>query len=621
MIEIAGLLVLGILAQWLAWRIRVPAILPLILIGLLVGPISTFFTPNNEKFIDGDKIFQGDFLFDVISISVGLILFEGGLTLKLSEVRTLGKTVRNIILVGTVVTLLGGALAANLLMGMTLRFALLFAALIIVTGPTVIGPILRNVKPNFRINTILKWEGILIDPIGALIAILIYEFVVSGKPNKQFTMFALNGFVLTILAGVAVGVFFAFILYNLLTKNWIPKYLRNVIVLAIVILTFSISDMIHAESGLLAVTLLGMILANLKIDDLKELLSFKEDVVLILISFLFVMLSSRIKVSDITTVLNGSSFLLFAIVVFVLRPIAVFLSTINSELNLKEKIFISAICPRGIVSAAVASIFTIRLTSLLENESGHMMEYFHAQLLLPLTFMIIVGTVVLQGILAKPLAAYLGVLRQEPNGVIFLGASEPARFMAKFLKSLKIPVKLADTSKSNIQEARIQGLPVFEGSLASDDAFEEIDLSQYGQLHAMTSNTEINTMSCKILSQEFGAERVFRLASNKEIMNSKTEKPKGLLFNGMADYINITQYLRKNPAIHQFEVNSSEELNVFLKDLGDSIIPMFVQFEKNKILPIARQSISLPESSVLFYIIKGDDHETETSNIKEHIQN
>jgi len=620
MLEIAGLLVLGIFAQWIAWRIRVPAILPLILIGLAVGPLSTYLTTEGSKFIDGNEIFQGDFLFDVISLSVGLILFEGGLTLKLSEVRILGKAVRNLIVIGSIVTLFGGAIAAHLIMGMTWRFAFLFAALIIVTGPTVIGPILRNVKPNFSINTILKWEGILIDPVGALVAILIYEFVVSGQPGEQFTLFALKGFILTVLSGVVVGIIFAFILYNLLTKEWIPKYLRNVIVLAIVILTFSLSDLLHAESGLLAVTLLGMIIANLKIDNLKEILSFKEDIVLILISLLFVLLSSMIKVSDITTILNGSSLLLFSVVVFVLRPISVFLSTINSNLSFKEKIFVSAICPRGIVSAAVASIFTIRLTELLGEGNGSMMELFHAQLLLPLTFMIIVGTVVIQGLLAKPLAAYLGVLRKEPNGVIFLGASEPARFMALFLKKMGIPVKLADTSKANIQEATALDLPVFEGSLANDDASEELDLSQFGQLHAMTSNTEINSMSCKILSEEFGSNRVFRLASNNEIINKK--QGKGLLFNGLADYINITQYFRKNPSIHQYEVNSVDELNVFLQELGKSIIPLFVRYGENKILPVSNININLPESSVLYYIIKDDESENTllNRNVADHVE-
>ncbi|WP_020530760.1 cation:proton antiporter [Flexithrix dorotheae] len=615
MIELAALLVLGLLAQWLAWRIKVPAILPLIIIGLLVGPIWSIISYDGKKFIDGDNIFQGEFLFDVISISVGLILFEGGLTLKLKEVNSLGKTVRNLIIVGTIVTLFGGAMVAHYVLGMSMRFAFLFGSLIIVTGPTVIGPILRNVKPNFRINTVLKWESILIDPIGALIAILIYEFIVSGKPGEQFTIFALKSFLITILAGVFVGGAFAFILHYVLTRNLIPKYLRNVVVLAMVIMTFALSDVIHAESGLLAVTLLGMILANLKIENLKEILSFKEDIVLILISFLFVLLSSRIQAEDLITIINPSSFILFSVVVFVLRPVSVFLSTIKSELSLKEKLFISWISPRGIVSAGVASIFAIRLVPILDGNPGSMMEIFHAKLLLPLTFFIIVGTVVLQGITAKPLAKLLGVTRSEPNGVLFLGASEPARFIAQFLTRLNVPVLLADTSQSNIYEAQKLDLPTFEGSLASDDVYEEIDLSQFGQLHAMTSNTEINMMSCKIFSEEFGNQRVYRLGSNEETKDNKTKRTKNLLFNGAVDYINVTHYFRQNPTIQQYDVTSQSELNDFIEDLGDSIIPLFLLKDFRKVEPVNNQIINMgQESNIFYYILKDEEPITQTES-------
>ncbi|MBX2843817.1 MAG: cation:proton antiporter [Flammeovirgaceae bacterium] len=608
MIELAALLVLGLLAQWLAWRIKVPAILPLIIIGLLVGPIWSMISYDGQKFIDGDNIFQGEFLFDVISISVGLILFEGGLTLKLKEVNSLAKTVRNLIIVGTIVTLFGGAMVAHYVLGMSMRFAFLFGSLIIVTGPTVIGPILRNVKPNFRINTVLKWESILIDPIGALIAILIYEFIVSGKPGEQFTIFALKSFMVTILSGAIVGGAFAFILHYVLTRNLIPKYLRNVVVLAMVIMTFALSDVIHAESGLLAVTLLGMILANLKIENLKEILSFKEDIVLILISFLFVLLSSRIQAEDIITILNPSSFILFFVVVFILRPISVFLSTIKSELSFKEKLFISWISPRGIVSAGVASIFAIRLVPILDGNPGSLMEIFHAKLLLPLTFFIIVGTVVLQGITAKPLAKLLGVIRSEPNGVLFLGASEPARFIAQFLTKLNIPVLLADTSQSNIHEAQKLELPTFEGSLASDDVYEEIDLTQFGQLHAMTSNTEINMMSCKIFSEEFGNQRVYRLGSNDEIIENGSKRSKNLLFNGSVDYINVTHYFRQNPNIQQYDVTSQLELKDFIEDLKDTIIPLFLLKDSRKVEPVGNQIINMgQESNIFYYILKDEE--------------
>jgi len=174
MLELASILVLGILAQWLAWRIKLPAILPLIIIGLAVGPLSTFFTEDGAKLIDGDKIFTGDLLFSFVSISVGVILFEGGMSLKLSEVKYLASTVRNLLIAGIIITPIIGGVSAHFLLGMDYRMSFLFGALIIVSGPTVIMPILRNVRPNQRINTVLKWEGILIDPFGALIAVLAY---------------------------------------------------------------------------------------------------------------------------------------------------------------------------------------------------------------------------------------------------------------------------------------------------------------------------------------------------------------------------------------------------------------------------------------------------------------
>ncbi len=294
MIELAGLLVLGFFAQWLSWRIKVPAILPLIIIGLLVGPISTLFTGDEgylvstgPKLIDGDSIFQGQVLFDVVSLAVGLILFEGGLTLKLSEVKVLGKAVRNIIVIGSAVTMAGGTVAAMLIMDFTVQTSLLFGSLIIVTGPTVIGPILRNVKPNFNITTVLKWEGILIDPVGALIAILTYEFIISGTAGAQIGWIALKTFAITIAVGIAIGWAVAWLGNILINKELIPKYLQNIVILGLVITAFALSNSIQHESGLLAVTIMGMALVNMKTSNLKEIITFNEDLVIIL-DFVFV---------------------------------------------------------------------------------------------------------------------------------------------------------------------------------------------------------------------------------------------------------------------------------------------------------------------------------------------
>ena len=591
MLELAGLLVLGFFAQWLSWRIKVPAILPLIIIGLLVGPISTLFTGDEgylvskgEKLIDGDSIFQGKVLFDVVSLAVGLILFEGGLTLKLSEVKVLGKAVRNIIVIGSAVTMAGGTVAAMLIMDFSIQTALLFGSLIIVTGPTVIGPILRNVKPNFNITTILKWEGILIDPVGALIAILTYEFIISGTAGAQIGWIAFKTFAITIAVGIAIGWAMAWLGNILITKELIPKYLQNIVVLGLVITAFALSNSIQHESGLLAVTIMGMALVNMKTSNLKEIISFNEDLVIILISFLFVLLSSRIDIVDIELVLTLKSFILFAVVVFILRPLSVFLSTWGTNLTLNEKLFLSYICPRGIVTAAVASIFSISLF----QSKDYIIDLDEAAMLLPLVFLVIVGTVVLQGLTAKSVARLLGVTRKEPNGVVFLSADESARFIAKILQKYNVPILLADTSKANTREASMQQIPVYEGSILNEEAWEQIDFAQYGQLWAMTPNAEINALACRIVGEELVEDKVFRFISNREQETlNKEDYPKNILFEGRADFIAFSHFIRKNPEIKEQKVNSREEVLAILDAAENKgkLIPLFVINDKNFIEP------------------------------------
>ncbi len=609
MLELAGLLVLGFFAQWLSWRIKVPAILPLIIIGLLVGPVSTLFTGDEgylvskgPKLIDGDSIFQGQVLFDVVSLAVGLILFEGGLTLKLSEVKVLGKAVRNIIVIGSVITMAGGTVAAMLIMDFSVQTALLFGSLIIVTGPTVIGPILRNVKPNFNITTILKWEGILIDPVGALIAILTYEFIISGTAGSQIGFIALKTFAITIAVGIAIGWVSAWLGNILISKELVPKYLQNIVMLGLVISSFALSNSIQHESGLLAVTIMGMALVNMKTSNLKEIISFNEDLVIILISFLFVLLSSRIDIVDIELVLTTNSFILFAVVVFILRPLSVFLSTWGTNLTLNEKIFLSYICPRGIVTAAVASIFSISLF----QSKDYIIPLDEAAMLLPLVFLVIVGTVVLQGLTAKPIAKLLGVTRKEPNGVAFLSADESARFIAKILQKYNIPVLLADTSKANTREASMQQIPIYEGSILNEEAWEELDFAQYGQLWAMTPNAEINALACRILGEELVKDKVFRFISNREQETlNKEDYPKNILFDGRADFISFSHFIRKDPEIKEIKVNSREDvLNILeTKENKGKVIPLFVINDKNFVEPaLALTPLEIGKETKFIYL-------------------
>ncbi|MGF1534723.1 MAG: cation:proton antiporter [Bernardetiaceae bacterium] len=597
MLELAGLLVLGFFAQWLAWRIRVPAILPLIIVGLLVGPFSTLLT-GGPKFVNGDHIFEGKLLFDVVSLSVGLILFEGGLTLHLKEIRKHGTVVRNLLFFGAVITMLLGGFFTMWIMDFGPRMSFLFASLIIVTGPTVIGPILRNVKPNANINTVLKWEGILIDPVGALIAILTYEFIVSGQSGNDF-LIVMKDFALTVLSGTGVGVGMAFLTHYLLKKNLIPPYLRNVVILAIVIFSFVLSDLLHIESGLLAVTLMGIILNNIKTPHLQELEDFYQEIVIVLISFLFVLLSSRIEMSDIRIIFEHTiwgiprSLILFAVVVFILRPLVVFASTYRSPLSLREKLFISWISPRGIVTAAIASIFALDLT---QNTSIRLSfdEIFEASMLLPLTFLIILGTVVLQSLTATPIARFLGVLRTEASGVIFLSAAYPARFLAKWLQGQGVEVVMLDMSQTNTQAALSEGLTVIRGNALDESLQERVDFTRYGQFYGMTQNTEINTLAEKIFKKETGDNRVFRLISEQEMqLKDRDDMPQNFLLQGKIDFAGLTRLLESNPQIETKDLATRQEAEQFLKGLTPEQYPLFIhQKDKKRFVPLTLNNLT-----------------------------
>ena len=597
MLELASIFVLGIFAQWLAWKIKQPAILPLILIGLAIGPLSTFFTEDGSKLIDGDAIFTGDLLFSFVSIAVGVILFEGGLTLNIKEIRSLAGTVRNLLVIGSLVTFVGGGLAAHYIMNLSWQMSFLFGALIIVSGPTVVVPILRNVKPNSNVNTVLKWEGILIDPLGALVAVLMYEFILSSKHGKEYPMEVFQDFFITISAGVVAGGLGAFFLYSLIRNKALPEYLRNVFTLALVIFTFAFSELIHAEAGLMAATVMGIVLANVKLEELKKILSFKEDISVILISVLFILLSSRIDFIQIQK-LGVSSIILFVIVIFVIRPVGVILSTWKSNLNWKEITFISWIGPKGIVAAAVASLFSLDLIG-----EGSYVDPKEAELLLPLVFSVIVGTVVLQGSSAKLVARLLGVVRKEPTGFIIVGANELARKIALKLKESGLYVLLVDTSVPNVKEAKKNGLRAVQANVLAESIFDDIDLSKIGKLAAITSNSGLNDLACKWFEKELGEENVFRLASKEESDNSNLPLPDSVLFHTRVDFVMLVQILRDADAYHEIHFESNAEYDQFMSKHDSKIIPMFFKTE-NSIELITGLTVKSEKHESLIYLMK-----------------
>ncbi len=597
MLELASILVFGIFAQWLAWRIKQPAILPLIIIGLLIGPGSTYLTPDGSKFIDGDTIFTGDLLFSFVSISVGVILFEGGLTLNLKEVRNQAGTVGNLLFFGSIVTFAGGGVASHYLLGLSWPMAFLFGGLIVVSGPTVVLPILRNVKPNNKVNTILKWEGILIDPFGALIAVLMYEFIVSSHHGSEYSIEVLQEFFATISSGIVSGGIGAAILYYAIKKQTIPEYLSNIFSLGLVILTFSFAELVHKEAGLMAATMMGIVLANVKMEEIKKILLFKEDISLILVSVLFILLSSRIEVHQVQT-LGVPSLLLFLIVTLVLRPLGVLLSTIKSTLSWQEKAFISWIGPKGIVAAAVASLFSLALI-----EKPDIVEPKEAELLLPLVFLMIVGTVVFQGSTAKVVARFLGVIRKEPKGLLIVGANELARRFGKKLTELGMDIVLVDTSASNIKSARKSGLQAIETNALSDAVFEEVDLSRVGKMAAITSNSGLNELACRWFEKEMGERNVLRLASKEEEENVNVELPKNVLFATQTEFVSLVSLARKKDAFAEMTFSTQKEYDEWMNNHKSKIVPICLVADEEVEL-ISGYTHSIAKDSTLIFLKK-----------------
>lgn len=606
MLELAGIIILGIIAQWVAWRLKLPAILPLILIGLLVGPLATLFTDDGLKLIEpiwnGEKgLFPGDSLYYFVSLAISIILFEGGLTLKRSEIKNVGPVITKLITLGSVVTFFGAGLASHYIFGLTWQISFLFSALIIVTGPTVITPILRNIPLKKDISAVLKWEGILIDPIGALAAVLVFEFISVGG-GGAYTITALIEFGKIVLFGTTFGFTFAHALTIAIKKHFIPHYLMNVVSLSIVLLVFVMSDSFAHESGLLAVVVMGMVLGNINLPNLKELLYFKESLSVLLISILFILLSANINISDLELIYNWKTAGLFAVIAFVIRPIGVFLSAKGSRLKFNEKLFISWVGPRGIVAAGIASLFGSKL--LAKGEPG-------AEYITPLVFMIVLGTVLLNATTARFFAKIIGVFLKSSEGILIVGASKFSRLLGSYLKENNRHVVLLDNNRANIDKARESGLEAFNDSVYSDTLSDNIELNDVGFLLALTGNSEINSYAVDNLKDQFGENGAYRLISIDE-MNVGENVHIDALLSQTNDFVKIIDVARNFPSINEIEIidNAHYTKLIDVSNTDDDIIPLFIKTSDNDLEIISSNSKELSdiqEGLKLVYLGKAFD--------------
>lgn len=614
MLELASIVILGIVAQWVAWRLKLPSILPLILIGLLVGPVSTLFTADGAKLIEpiwngSNGLFPGEGLYYFVSLAISIILFEGGLTLKLSEVSNVGPVITKLITLGTAITFFGAGVATHLIFGLSWEISFLFSALIIVTGPTVIAPILRNIPLKKDVSAVLKWEGILIDPIGALVAVIVYEFISVGE-GHTYTQQALIDFGKILLFGLTFGFTFAHGLAAAIKRSLIPHYLLNVAALSTVLLVFVISDIFAHESGLLAVVVMGLVMGNIDLPNIKELLYFKESLSVLLISILFILLAANINLEDMQRMYTWETALLFGAVVFLIRPLGVFLSTQGSGLRINEKLFIGWVGPRGIVAAGIASLFGSKLV--VRGEPG-------AEYITPLVFTVVLGTVLLNATTARPFAKIVGVFLKRSEGILIVGASKASRLIGQYLQRNNRHVVLIDNNPTNIEKSKALGLEAFTANIYTDAIVDNLELTDVGYLIAMTANSEINQFAIEKFKDQFGENGSFRLGDADEINDPENSSRAGL-FSLTHDFTRIMDAVRQNPAVHELDLRSPQHFRKRFKQATEDAdtVPIFIKSPDGQlhIIPaFSAQTGQIKEGYKLVYMGKILDSDEEDAQV------
>lgn len=578
-VMLAGIGMVAMLCQWIAWRLRLPAILFLLLAGLLLGPLAGW--------LDPDALF-GELLFPFISLSVAVILFEGSLTLQFHEIRGLETVVRRLVSTGMLISWLITTAASHWLMGFPWELAFLFGAITVVTGPTVITPLLRTVRPVASVANTLRWEGIIIDPVGALLAVLAYEFIVALKDSVAWTH-ALLIFGETVATGVLMGIAAGVIVSQILRRNLLADYLVTVTVLALMFGAFAISNEIQHESGLLTVTIMGIWMANQKNVVIDEILEFKETLSLMLVSVLFIILAARMNFASIQA-LGWKSLAVVAVMLFVARPLTVAFSAWGSMLTWQERTLLGWIAPRGIVAAAVSALFSLRL-----EDSG----IAHADQLLPLTFLVIVVTVIVQSVSARPLAVALGVAEPEPTGFLIVGANPLARAIGEALSNADIPVRLCDSDWDSIAKARMSGLPTYFGSPISGHAQRHLDLAGLGRMLALGAGDHFNELVTSRFRDELGKNAVFALPVADSVADKHqmdvAHRGSGLFTSDM-NYWALSRMLAQGGAIRGTTLSDAFTFNQYVKSYNGQLIPLFAINPKGYPEPFTANGELTPEA-------------------------
>ncbi len=490
---------LGVGAQWLAWRLRLPAIVLMLVAGLLAGPVFGILNPSEDI---------GALMGPMISIAVAIILFEGGLTLDFHNLRGAEQGVKRLVVVGAPLGWIGSAAALHYVGGLSWPSAAVFGGIMIVTGPTVIAPLLRQARLKRRPAQLLQWEAIVNDPIGALAAVLAFEVVIVFAAAGSMGHAAWEIIRGITLAGV-IGYGAGWLLSEAFRRAYVPEYMKVPVLFAVLLGAFAVTDYMLHESGLLAVTVMGVVMANANLPSYTELRRFKEHATVLLVSGVFILLAANMDFETLS-LLNWQAAALVAVVILLVRPATVLLSLLGTNIPFKERLLVGLAGPRGVVLVAVAGLFGERLVANGVED---------AVFLTPFAFALVAVTVVLNGFFLAPLGRSLGLAGAGPPGVIVAGGSQFATSLADALNGLDVPVLITDTNRARLRSARDAGLPVFFGDVLSEAAEHGVEFMNYGRILAVSDNDAYNTLVTTDLGPEFGRESVFQLGRAKQ--NSK----------------------------------------------------------------------------------------------------
>ncbi|WP_153461707.1 MULTISPECIES: sodium:proton antiporter [Sediminibacillus] len=584
LVSIVIILGIGIFSQWLAWRIQWPSIVIMSIAGLLLGPIFGLFNPQEAL---------GNLYSPLISLAVAIVLFEGSSSLDIREIRGISKSVFRIVTFGAFIAWIAGSLAAHFIAGLSYEVSFIIGGLFVVTGPTVIIPLLRNAKLAPRIAAALKWEGIIVDPFGPLLALFAYEVIkVLTIDSLQFDY--LLKFFFSALIAVVFGYAIGMAVSIMISKGIFPEYLKSPIMLAFVLICFTAAEVIMHETGMLAVTVMGLTLARTKryVSSIGNISHFVENISVMLTSTIFILLTASLSRETIAEIFTLPIIGFVVVMLFLVRPLSIWLSTIGTELTLAEKGLIGWVAPRGVVALTVSGYFSALLM-----EEGHQ----GASLLTTLTFALVFITVCAHGFTLRPLAKALGLANDAAPGILIVGASSFSIALAEYLRKFDIPVLISDSSAGRLQGAVSKDIPVHHGQILAEHTQYDVDLTPYETILAMTGDSSYNALVIQSYAPEFGYNNTFSLPSrNNSDDEEQVDKSHRthLLFSEDAIFTELNRKINTTYSLQTIFIK--EKNKVTRENLPADVVPLFIKKEKDGVELISlRKKFMLEEGDQL----------------------